>query len=42
MANESLHMIGQGRQARRKIAGFGKEGLLLPRFTAVSTLPGNR
>jgi hypothetical protein len=41
MANEGLHMSGQGRQARRKIAGFGKEGLLLPRFTAVNTLPGN-
>jgi hypothetical protein len=31
-------MIGQGRQARRKIAGFGKDGLL-PRFIAVNTLP---
>jgi hypothetical protein len=38
MANEGLHMIGQGRQAWRKIAGLGKEGLL-PRFTAVNTLP---
>jgi hypothetical protein len=32
-------MIGQGRQARRRIAAFGKEGPLLPRFTAVHTLP---
>jgi hypothetical protein len=31
-------MIGQGRQAGRKIAGLGKEGLL-PRFIAVNTLP---
>jgi hypothetical protein len=34
-------MIGQGRQTRRKIAGLGKEGLLLPRFTAVNTLPNH-